>query len=142
MAVLHNNDDAEDAVQDTVLKLWNMRDQLDIYRSIEALAIVIVRRTSLNSRRRMTVTLHERLAEEQPADSLTDAMLISRDEQEKLERILATLPDTQNAVLRMKHIDGIETEDIARITGCSTEAVRQNLSRARRKIMAHFINNR
>lgn len=33
--------DAEDAVQEVMLKLWNMRQRLDEYRSIEALAMTM-----------------------------------------------------------------------------------------------------
>ena len=42
--------------------------------------------------------------------------------------------------LRMKHTEGMEVGEIARLTGSSPEAVRQNLSRARRNILKHFVN--
>ena len=48
-------------------------------------------------------------------------------------------PDRQQTILRMKHIDGMEVPDIARLTGCSPEAVRMNLSRARRQIRDQFL---
>ena len=35
---LENSDEAEDAVQDALLKLWFLRDRLDQYRSVDALA--------------------------------------------------------------------------------------------------------
>ena len=40
---LNNGDDAEDVVQDTLLKLWFLRDRLEDYRSVESLASVITR---------------------------------------------------------------------------------------------------
>lgn len=40
---LENSDEAEDAVQDALLKLWFLRDRLDQYRSVDALAIVITK---------------------------------------------------------------------------------------------------
>ena len=55
------------------------------------------------------------------------------EEEAKVVRPMITLPDMQQAVLRMKHIDGLETAEIAHITGCTEEAVRQNLSRARKE---------
>jgi RNA polymerase sigma-70 factor (ECF subfamily) len=39
----------------------------------------------------------------------------------------------------MKHIDGFEIEEIAGITGCRPEAVRVNLSRARKKVKEIFL---
>jgi RNA polymerase sigma-70 factor (ECF subfamily) len=43
-----DNASADDMVQDTLLKLWTLRDELDKYASPEALASVIVNRLSLN----------------------------------------------------------------------------------------------
>ncbi len=40
---LEDSDEAEDAVQDALLKLWFLRDRLDQYRSVDALAIVITK---------------------------------------------------------------------------------------------------
>ena len=34
----------------------------------------------------------------------------------------------------MKDIEGYETDEIAEITGCGPEAIRSNLSRARKKV--------
>lgn len=132
--LLGNDDEAEDAVQETVLKLWQMRMQMDAYRLADGMAVVIVRRLSLNRLRRPA---HGELPE-LSSDQTPEADLISAEETERLERLLGQLPDMQQAVLRMKHIDGLEVSEIARITGCSAEAVRQNLSRARRRILKMF----
>jgi RNA polymerase sigma-70 factor (ECF subfamily) len=61
-------------------------------------------------------------------------MLEQQDENALFMRIIEQLPFLQQSVVRMKHINGLETEEIAEITGCSQEAVRMNLSRARKKI--------
>lgn len=42
-------DCADDAVQDTFLRLWDMRDRLDEYRSLDAFATVVCRNVSLDS---------------------------------------------------------------------------------------------
>jgi RNA polymerase sigma-70 factor (ECF subfamily) len=41
-------------------------------------------------------------------------------------------------VLRMKHIEGMEVEEIAAAVQMSIDAVYQNLSRARRSILEQF----
>ncbi len=53
--LLKDGEEAEDVVQDTILKLWTMRDRLDEYRSMEGLAVVMVRRLALNQMRTITV---------------------------------------------------------------------------------------
>ena len=68
-----------------------------------------------------------------------ETTVISQEEEDRMLRLMSKLPDAQKTVLRMKHLDGLETSEIARITGSSEESVRQNLSRARRKVMQMFI---
>ena len=45
----------------------------------------------------------------------------------------------QQAVLRMKHLDGLEVGEIAELPGSTPEAVRMNLSRARRRVKEMFM---
>ncbi len=112
-----------------------MRAQLDRYRSADALARVITRRLSLNAIRNRS---HERIRQDIPiADSPEDRM-IDTEEEERVMEMIRTLPDKQQTILRMKHIDGMEVSEIARTTGMTEEAVRQNLSRARRRIISLF----
>ena len=56
-----------------------------------------------------------------------------------MTRLIDSLPDVQQATLRMKHIDGMEVKEIAAMTGATVNAVRVNLSRARKKILSYYI---
>ena len=84
------------------------------------------------------------IGEASPAEAATtltpETDLIDREDEERAQRLIDALPDAQQTVLRMKHKEGMEVADIARLTGSSPEAVRQNLSRARRNILRHFVN--
>lgn len=65
-----------------------------------------------------------------------------RDEQERIERvmsIIATLPDTQQLLMRLRHQEGMEYAEIARLTGMSEVAVRKGISRARQAIRATYM---
>ena len=102
------------------------------------LAVVMVRRLALSHKRTTTIPLVNLNPSEGSNDDNPERLFINREEEAKVIQLIATLPDAQQAVLRMKHIDGLETSEIARITGSSEEAVRQNLSRARKKILKMF----
>mgnify|MGYP003107973006 CR=1 FL=1 len=122
---LEDSDDAEDVVQDVLLKLWFLRGKLDKYRSVDALAIVITKHLCINCIRGARI---EKVAEENMQEILDS---------------ISTLPNLQQAILRMKHIEGFEVEEIARMTGSTPVAVRTNLSRARKKVREQFmIHNR
>lgn len=54
---------------------------------------------------------------------------------------IESLPEMEQAVLRMKHIDGMETPDIAALVGSNPAAVRTALSRARKKVRDIYQNS-
>jgi RNA polymerase sigma-70 factor (ECF subfamily) len=58
----------------------------------------------------------------------------THDEMRLMHEIIASLPTLQRTIMQMKVLEEYETEEIAEITGCSAEAIRSNLSRARKKV--------
>ena len=136
---LRNQDEAEDTVQDVVLKLWTMRDRLGDYRSVEAMAVVITRHLCLSRKRDYGKCLDLQALKETTDSGSPEQLLIGRETEGRLLELIDTLPDRQQAILRMKHVDGMETDEIAALTGMTADSIRQNLSRARRNIMKRFI---
>lgn len=137
--LLQDIDEAEDIVQEVFLKLWSIRESLDRYHNIEALSMKITKNLSLNR-----IRIRQRnssISDYETASERTDPQKILeyRDSARQISEIIHTLPDTQQAVLRMKHLDGLETSEIAEITGSNIEAVRVNLSRARKKVKELFL---
>lgn len=133
-------DETEDIVQEVFFKLWDMRERLDQYRSIAALSFRIARNLSLNRlkilKRKADLPEHKQFAS--PA-ATPDTQAEHKESFGIVMRIIDRLPYLQQAVLKMKHIEGLEVEDISELTGTSAEAVRMNLSRARRKVKELFL---
>ena len=137
---MEDADEAEDVIQDVLLKLWFLREKLDRYRSVDALAMVITKHLCINqlrTRRMETVELQQDM--QIAGSETTDQRLLEAEETREVLRVISTLPNLQQAVLRMKHIEGFEVEKIARLTGSTPIAVRTNLSRARKKVREQFI---
>ncbi len=134
--LLKENAEAEDVVQEVFLKLWCVRDQLDRYRSLYALCIQVTKNLALN---RLKVQQYYTdlpagglaLASDAPAP---DSRLEQQEEDEQVMRLIDRLPCLQQTILRMTHLEGLETAEIAALTGSTPEAVRMNLSRARKRI--------
>lgn len=127
--------DAEDAVQEVMLKLWNIRQKLDEYHSIEALSMTMTRNACMDqwrSKRADTLPLDHVQAASQAATP--ERLLEEKDEFRLMREIIASLPPLQQTIIRMKDVEEYETEEIAEITGCNPEAIRSNLSRARKKV--------
>ncbi|MBQ8603034.1 MAG: RNA polymerase sigma factor [Bacteroides sp.] len=137
---MEDTDEAEDIIQDVLLKLWFLRANLDRYRSVDALAMVITKHLCINQLRKSKaefVDLEQSIGMD--SGEAADKSLLESEEMEEVLQAITTLPDLQQAVLRMKHIEGFEVEEIARLTGSTLIAVRTNLSRARKRIREQFI---
>ncbi|MDR2764477.1 MAG: sigma-70 family RNA polymerase sigma factor [Tannerella sp.] len=138
--LLGQTEDAEDIVQEVFLKLWVMRGELKNYDSLTALSVQITKRLCLN---RMNVSRpypeplgSVALASEEPSPHV---QLEQKDSLTQVMRLVDRLPGLQQSILRMKHVEGLEVEEIAGLTGSNPEAVRMNLSRARKKIRELFM---
>ena len=130
--------DANDFVQETFLRLWTMRERLDKPQNIEALAMATLKHIAIDHWR------HRRYYEcnkgEQTQDLIIEKdYLGAKDEMAFIGMIVEHLPPLQQQIFRLKDIDGYENEEITKICGCTVEAVRQNLSRARRRIQKEYV---
>ena len=125
-----NEGDAEDTVQDVLLRLWQMVDTLRM--PIDALATVLVRNFCVDRLRRQKPSLALTASYEQADETETD---------ERIERVLAmidTLPTLQQTILRLRHIEGMGMKEIAELTGSSEVAIRKTLSRARQTLKQQY----
>ncbi len=141
LRILASEMDAEDVVQDTMLKLWSIRGSLDGLRSVEAFASVVTRREALNVIRRRKPDLIVALDENLPGDPSPEDMLIESQRRQSADRIMAMLPDSQQTILRLRHIEGYDNASIAALLGSSEGAVRTALCRARRHVAQIFKQN-
>lgn len=126
-ALLGNSDDAADAVQDTMTKIWSHANELADIRSPQSYALSIVRTSSIDIiRRRRDATLPPLEPQAPPAPE--------PDAHEFLARAIATLPEPQQEALKLNAFANLPADEIARIMNRSSADVRQLLSRGRRKL--------
>lgn len=127
-------EDAEDVVQEVLLKLWNNRLKLNQYRSVEAFAMTLTHNVCMDQRRRSRDNSSIDQLQTVAGGGTPDHLLELKDEVKLIRTIIDSLPPLQRTVIRMKDVEEYESEEIAQITGCSAEAIRSNLSRARKKV--------
>lgn len=131
---------ADDAAQDTMLKLWAMRGNLDRYRSLDALTVVVTRHLITDNRRKMQpVSLPDDAAEWLLADDSSPHEQLETLENDKwLQHQLKELPSKQQAVLQMRQVEHREYEEIAKILNIETTSARTLIARARKSLLEEF----
>jgi RNA polymerase sigma factor (sigma-70 family) len=128
---LKNREEAEDAVQEVFIKLWNRREKLDEYNSIEALATT---NHCIDQLRKIKTIGIEDSSQNTPFffNDPSPYELLEREETSRiLNNIIERLPDIYRDVLRKREIEGLSYEEIAEVTGQNINTLRVALSRAR-----------
>lgn len=139
--IVGSGEEAEDIAQDTLLKLWSIRDSLDRYKSVEALVTVIARNLAINSVRlsgRTPSLPLEYLENAVAAELSPEEQMLIHEEQKQDEAVLAQLSESQQILIRLRHVDGYDNATIATMLGSSEGAIRTALSRARRRVAELF----
>ncbi len=136
LRLLGKVEEAEDSVQDAMLKLWTKRDDLENFSSLEAFAVTVTRNLCLDRIKsksfrveRLPQHLQNEMVQKDPGE-----MMEYSDMAGLIKRIVADLPEQQKSILQMRDIEEMEFEQIAEILGMNVNAVRVNLSRARKKV--------
>jgi RNA polymerase sigma-70 factor (ECF subfamily) len=138
LKMLQNKEDAEDVVQETLLRLWNIRGQLDSVSNTAGFAVqttknICIDRLRTGKSKTEIDNLHLETNEATPYSRVEQKDLLSI-----VNMIIDSLSELQKITIKMRDIEGYEMQEIAEITGTNISAVRMNLSRARKKVKEHF----
>lgn len=136
--IVENTANVEDILQETFIKLWNKRDEMDNIESTEAFAIVILRNTCLDYLRKTKNEYHISYDIDTPETVSLSNQIESRDNVNYVKSLINALPEQQRQVMMMKHWDGYTDEEIEQATGISLGNIRVILSRARKIIREQY----
>jgi len=141
--MLGQTEEAEDMVQEVFIRMWKIREKLDEYRSLEALAMVTTKNLCLDKLKARKFPVEsfndqrqfiETIAEEARPDH---SDLISG-----VREAMNTLTEQARMIVHLRDIEGYEFDEISEVTGMEENAVRVALSRARKRIREILINNK
>ncbi|MFP5436222.1 MAG: RNA polymerase sigma factor [Bacteroidia bacterium] len=128
-------EEAEDATQEVLVKLWNNRAKLDGYKSVEALAMTMTKNYCLDRLKSKQASemriVHSNYTS---SDAGLQKQVEDRDSWEWAEKIMKNLPEQQRLIVQLRDIEQYEFEEIAKILDMNETAVRVALSRARKTL--------
>lgn len=134
---LHDLAEAEDVVQDTMLRLWKIApDWVPGAAKLSTWAFRVASNLCTDRlRKRRGVGLDE-IAEPVSEAPGVEAQLMQTERATALDAALQTLPDRQRQAVVLRHIEGLSNPDIAEILQISTEAVESLTARGKRALAA------
>ena len=110
--------EAEDVVQDTLIRVWNKRDEWDELESIEAYCMTICKNLSLDRHEKkdaQNIQLDEALHDSAEISDNPESSLELKDRVELVHRLINSLPDKQKIAIQLREIEGKNYKDIADI---------------------------
>lgn len=143
VSLLADRQEAEDTLQDAFLKLWNMREQLPEYNSVEALAVTMTKNLcvdKLRSYRHRKQDATEVEALPVKTDSPDPATKTELSESSAfIHGIMQTLPEQQRLVMHLRDIEQYSYDEIEELTGLTRNTIRVHLSRARKSVRQEYL---
>ncbi len=139
--ILQNHTDAEDAVQNTFIHVYEKLYTLKDYNSFDSwLEKIAYNEALLLIRKRKKMTLFNDDLEAKFTDQIQDELMLPeeiaerRDTAEKIRSIIAELPEAQRQTLVLFYYNNLKIKQIAEVMNCGENTVKSRLYYARRSI--------
>jgi len=133
LRMLGREEEALDIVQEAMIRMWNYRDKLGEYNSVEAFAVTVARNLCLDRlksssfQRNPVPDFLEDRHSHNPLEKMETTDLIK-----KVKMVMERLPEQQKTIMHLRDIEEMEYEEIAQAMNMNVNAIRVNLSRARK----------
>jgi RNA polymerase sigma-70 factor (ECF subfamily) len=133
--LLVSAEEAEDATQEVLMKLWDGKNKMGKYRSVEAFAMTMTKNFCLD-RLKSKQSSNLKLVHSNYADENTSLQkeVELKDSINWVERIMEELPEQQKMVLQLRDVEEYEFDEISEMLDLNPTTVRVTLSRARKAV--------
>lgn len=141
LRITQKHEEAQDIVQDTLIKVWNKRDDWESIDSIEAFCLTVCRNLALD-RMKVKSSKNESLD-----NSHLDTPDLGRTPYERMQlkdrielvkRMVDALPEKQRSCMQLRDFEGKSYKEISSILGISEDQVKVNIFRARQAIKQKY----
>ena len=142
LRITMNRAEAEDIVQETLIKVWNKRGQWDEIASMEAFCFTICRNKALDGikkQRAHGVPLEEQTHSTSPQHYNPYDDIIRKNRLDLVKKIVAELPERQRSCMQLRDFEGKTYKDISLLLELTEEQVKINIYRARQTVKQRFL---
>ncbi len=143
LRITMNREEAEDIVQDTLLKLWERHEELSSVSNLESFAISAARNLALDRialHQNKVITLNEELHDTADSSVSVHEQLVMGERTDMLHQLISQLPEKQRTALHLRDIEGKTYREIGEIMDISESDVKINIYRGRDFLKKNFKN--
>lgn len=139
--LLNNSDEAEDITQDIFERLWLKREKASDYNNVESYVIQSTRNLCYDHIK------HRKVVLKSESEIKHTSSYVSKEEDEpnnymgQIKKVIELLPKKQKTIMHLRDIEGYDFDEISEIMGIDVNAIRVNLSRARKAVKEELIKN-
>ena len=125
--------DADDIYQESLMKLWQLKEEWVNWQNFEAYAMRMVRNTFLNYFKKNSNRPHLALEQitEQPEPNDTDKEMVLTDLRMRFNALISKLPEVQRNILYLREIEEMEYKEIGEVLDITEAQVKVYLFRGR-----------
>lgn len=134
LRITMNRAEAEDAVQDTLLRVWEHRQEWERIDNLEAFAIATCRNRALDIVKRAGRTTAPLDETHTPFMHSPHEQMEAREQVSLVRKLMDELPEQQRTIMALRDIEGKTYQEIANILGINETQVKVYLHRARTKV--------
>ncbi|MDU8886419.1 RNA polymerase sigma factor [Yeosuana sp. MJ-SS3] len=139
--LLVSTEEAEDATQEVLVKLWNNKSKFETYKNVEAFSMTMTKNFCLDKlKSKQAQNLKIVHSNYQDNNVSLQKQVELNDSLSWVERIIEDLPEQQKMVIQLRDIEQYDFDEIAKMLDMNNTAVRVTLSRARKTIREKLTN--
>jgi len=133
--LLVSQEEAEDATQEVLLKLWNNKTQMENYRNVEAFSMTMTKNFCLDKlKSKHAQNLKIVHSNYQDNNISLQKQIEVNDSLGWVGKIMEELPEQQKIILQLRDIEQYDFAEISKMLDMNETAIRVALSRARKTI--------
>lgn len=133
--LLVSKEEAEDATQEVLIKLWNNKEKIEGYNNVEAFSMTMTKNLCLDRlKSKQAQNLKIVHSNYQDHNVSLQKQLEINDSVDWVSKIMEELPEQQKIIVQLRDIEEYDFDEIAKVLEMNETAVRVALSRARKTI--------
>lgn len=140
--LLVSREEAEDATQEILLKLWNNKQKIAEYKNVEAFSMAMIKNFCLDrlkSKQAQNLKIVHSNYQDNGHSSL-QKQVEARDSVNWVSSIIEKLPEQQKIIVQLRDIEQYDFAEISKMLDMNETAIRVALSRARKTIRTQLKN--